>query len=62
MRGDLSCSDAGQLQVRPNPAVASHRLRAAADANALIRLPEGAADFAVGDRVDVLPFGGLAGL
>ncbi|HEX4853560.1 gephyrin-like molybdotransferase Glp [Arenimonas sp.] len=62
MRGNLSCSDAGQLQVRPNPAVASHRLRGAADANALIRLPEGAADYAAGDRVDVLAFGGLGGL
>jgi len=62
MRGNLSCSETGQLQVRPNPAVASHRLRAAADANALIQLPEGAADYAVGDRVDVLPFGGLSGV
>ena len=62
MRGNLSCSDTGQLQVRPNPAVASHRLRGAADANALIQLPEGAADYAAGDRVDVLAFGGLAGL
>ncbi|WP_414637028.1 gephyrin-like molybdotransferase Glp [Arenimonas sp.] len=62
MRGNLSCSEAGQLQVRPNPAVASHRLRGAADANVLIQLPEGAADYAAGDRVDVLAFGGLAGL
>ena len=62
MRGNLSCSQSGQLQVRPNPAVASHRLRAAADANALIQLPEGAADYAVGDCVDVLPFGGLSGV
>jgi molybdopterin molybdotransferase len=62
MRGNLSCSDAGQLQVRPNPAVASHRLRGAADANALIQLPEGAADYAAGDLVDVIAFGGLAGI
>lgn len=62
MRGNLSCSESGQLQVQPNPAVASHRLRGAADANALIQLPEGAADYAAGDRVDVLAFGGLAGI
>ncbi|GAB2502773.1 molybdopterin molybdotransferase MoeA [Arenimonas alkanexedens] len=62
MRGSLVCSERGQLQVRPNPAVASHRLRAAADANALIQLPEGAADYAMGDYVDVLPFGPLSGL
>ena len=31
MRGNLACSETGQLQVRPNPAVASHRLRGAAE-------------------------------
>ena len=61
MRGNLDCSPDGQLQVAPNPAVASHRLRAAADANALILLPEGAGEYAVGDRVVVLPYAGHAG-
>ena len=61
MRGDLSCDATGQLLVRPNPAVASHRLRAAADANALICLPEGAGHYAVGDVVDVLPYPGVPG-
>lgn len=61
MRGDLSCDAQGQLRVCPNPAVASHRLRAAADANALICLPEGAGQYAIGDVVDVLPYPGLRG-
>ena len=61
MRGNLACDASGQLQVAPNPAVASHRLRAAADANALILLPEGAGEYATGDRVTVLPYAGHGG-
>lgn len=61
MRGDLSCDDSGQLLVTPNPAVASNRLRAAADANALIQLPEGAGEYAVGDGVTVLPYASRGG-
>jgi molybdopterin molybdotransferase len=61
MRGNLGCDARGQLQVTPNPAVASHRLRAAADADALIQLPEGAGEYAAGDRVTVLPYAGLGG-
>lgn len=61
MRGNLGCDAGGQLQVTPNPAVASNRLRAAADANALIQLPEGAGEYAVGDRVTVLPYAGHGG-
>lgn len=62
MRGVLECGEDGQLQVRPNPAVASHRLRAAADSNCLIVLPEGIADYAPGSLVDVMPYaGGLGG-
>ncbi|TNJ34640.1 gephyrin-like molybdotransferase Glp [Arenimonas terrae] len=61
MRGNLTCDAGGQLQVTPNPAVASHRLRAAADANALIQLPEGAGEYAVGDRVTVLPYAAYGG-
>ena len=61
MRGNLGCDDNGQLLVTPNPAVASNRLRAAADANALIQLPEGAGDYAVGDRVTVLPYASRGG-
>lgn len=61
MRGNLACDTGGQLQVTPNPAVASHRLRAAADADTLILLPEGAGEYAVGDRVTVLPYAGHGG-
>jgi molybdopterin molybdotransferase len=61
MRGNLACDATGQLRVTPNPAVASHRLRAAADANALIQLPEGAGEYATGDRVTVLPYAAHGG-
>ena len=53
--------ETGQLQVRPNPAVASHRLRAAADSNCLIVLPEGIADYAPGSLVEVMPYAGALG-
>ncbi len=61
MRGNLDCGADGQLRVAPNPAVASHRLRAAADANALIVLPEGAGEYAIGQPVRVLPYAGIGG-
>ena len=61
MRGSLHCDPGGQLRVSPDPVVASNRLRAAAGANALIRLPEGAGQYAVGDRVAVLPYAGYDG-
>ncbi len=61
MRGNLSCDNDGRLRVAPNPAVASHRLRAAADANALIVLPEGAGEYALGQPVGVLPYAGAGG-
>jgi molybdopterin molybdotransferase len=61
MRGNLACDARGQLAVTPNPAVASHRLRAAADANALIQLPEGAGEYVAGDRVTVLPYAAHGG-
>lgn len=55
LRGQLHCDDTGQLRVAPNPADGSHRLRGAAEANALIVLPEGAGDWAAGAVVDVVP-------
>ena len=42
----------------PDPADGSHRLRGAADADALLVLPEGARDFAAGDVVEVIALGG----
>lgn len=57
LRGRLRGDGVGGLQVEPNPADGSHRLRAAAAANALIVLPEGAHRFPAGSVVDVLPLG-----
>ncbi|PPJ42773.1 MULTISPECIES: gephyrin-like molybdotransferase Glp [unclassified Pseudoxanthomonas] len=56
LRGQLAPDGAGGLRVVPNAADASHQLRAAADSNALIVLPEGPRDYAEGDIVDVLPY------
>lgn len=54
LRGQLASAPDGRLQVTPNAADASHQLRAAADSNALIVLPEGAHDYRAGDVVDVI--------
>ena len=54
LRGLLASAPDGRLQVTPNAADASHQLRAAADSNALIVLPEGAHDYRAGDVVDVI--------
>lgn len=54
LRGGLGSAADGRLQVTPNAADASHQLRAAADSNALIVLPEGAHDYRAGDVVDVI--------
>ena len=55
LRGRLVCDAQGCLQVTPNPADGSHRLRAAAEANCLLLLPEGAGEWAAGAVVEVLP-------
>ena len=55
LRGSLACDPTGQLQVVPNPADGSHRLRAVADSNCLIVLPEGVASWQVGRLLEVLP-------
>lgn len=55
LRGSLACDATGQLQVVPNPADGSHRLRAVADSNCLIVLPEGAARWDEGSLLEVLP-------
>jgi len=59
LRGLLRCDENGQLRVMPNPADGSHRLRAAADSNALIILPEEAGEWSAGQVVDVLPLSGF---
>jgi molybdopterin molybdotransferase len=56
LRGRLSCGDEGQLWIDPNPADGSHRMRAAADSDALIVLPEGELALEAGAVVDVLAY------
>ena len=57
LRGRLQSDGAGGLQVQPDPADGSHRLRAVAQSDALIVLAEGARHFSAGAVVDVLPLG-----
>lgn len=56
LRGRLCQAEDGSLDVEPNPADGSHRMRAAADSDALIVLAEGARDYPAGAPVDVLPY------
>ncbi len=56
VRGALSCDEAGTQWIAANPATGSHRLRAAADADALLVLAEGPQTFAAGDVVEVLTY------
>ncbi|MFC4727516.1 gephyrin-like molybdotransferase Glp [Coralloluteibacterium thermophilus] len=56
LRGRLETDADGVLRVRPNPADGSHRMRAAADSDALIVLDEGARDYAEGTPVEVLRY------
>ena len=56
LRGRLHSGTDGILQVQPNPADGSHRMRAAADSDALIVLGEGERDYDAGNVVEVLPY------
>lgn len=56
LRGRLSCDDDGALWVEPNPADGSHRMRAAADSDALIVLGEGVQDLLAESPVEVLSY------
>ena len=56
LRGRLSCDDEGRLHVDPNPADGSHRMRAAADSDALIVLGEGEMTLEAGSVVNVLAY------
>jgi molybdopterin molybdotransferase len=55
IRGHLFSGDNGTLHVAANAATGSHRLRAAAESNALIVVPEGPQRYAAGAVVEVLP-------
>ena len=54
MRGRLGHGESG-MEVEPSTATGSHRLRAAADADALLVVPEGVQDLPAGSMVEVLP-------
>ena len=56
LRGSLQYQPDGVVQVSPNPADASHRLRAASESDALILMDEGARAYARGDVVEVLAY------
>jgi molybdopterin molybdotransferase len=56
IRGRISSGANGALHAEANAATGSHRLRAAADSNALIVVPEGPQRYAAGEIVEVLPF------
>jgi molybdopterin molybdotransferase len=55
LRARLLPGDDGVLQVAPDPADGSHRLRAAAAADCLLVLPEGAGTWPAGAVLEVLP-------
>ncbi|WP_242107486.1 molybdopterin molybdotransferase MoeA [Luteimonas aquatica] len=56
LRGRLRALEDGSLQVEANPADGSHRMRAAADSDALIALAAGARTYPAGAVVDVLTY------
>ena len=56
MRGRLEAGDDGILHVAPDAVTGSHRLHAAAQADALIVVPDGPQSLAVGAVVDVIPY------
>ena len=55
LRGHLGQAADGVLEVAPDPASGSHRLRAAAASNALLVLEEGERQYRAGELVEVLP-------
>ncbi|MGH8080542.1 MAG: molybdopterin molybdotransferase MoeA [Lysobacter sp.] len=56
IRARLLSDDDGVLRVDPNPATGSHRLRAAADSDALMIVPEGPQRLDEGTVMEVLPY------
>ena len=56
LRGRLEYGEDAVLRVWPNPADASHRLRGAAESDALIVLAEGPREYAAGDNVETIAY------
>jgi molybdopterin molybdotransferase len=56
LRGRLEYAGDAVLRASPNPADASHRLRGAAESDALIVLAEGAREYAADDIVEIIAY------
>jgi len=56
LRGRLEYGEDAMLRVRPNAADASHRLRGAAESDALIVLAEGPREYAADDIVEIIAY------
>lgn len=56
LRGRMGCGEDGNLQIDPNPADGSHRMRGAADSDALIVLEEGPRFYPAGSVMDILVY------
>lgn len=56
LRGRLEYGADAVLRVQPNPADASHRLRGAAESDALIVLAEGLREYAADDLVEIIAY------
>ncbi|MGH8062453.1 MAG: molybdopterin molybdotransferase MoeA [Pseudoxanthomonas sp.] len=56
LRGRLEYGEDAVLRVQPNPADASHRLRGAAESDALVVLAEGLRDYAANEVVEVIAY------
>ena len=56
LRGRLQYGEDAVLRVLPNPADASHRLRGAAESDALVVLPEGPRDYEADDIVEIITY------
>ncbi|RPE81699.1 molybdopterin molybdotransferase MoeA [Vulcaniibacterium tengchongense] len=56
LRARVFCDDRGVLRADPHPATGSHRLRAVAESNALIVVPDGPQRLAAGEVVEVLRY------
>ncbi len=56
LRGRLEYGEDAVLRVRPHPADASHRLRGAAESDALVVLAEGPREYPAGETVEVIAY------
>lgn len=57
-RAKLECDENAVLWATPHPKQGSGMLRGVAEADAMILLPEGEREFAIGEAVEVMPLPG----